>query len=405
MPVYLFRRSTRYYTRVCIPPDLRSHFQLRDRPPSKEFKYSLQTGNLREARHRNRLIVSSIHSIFAAIRKGNSMSDSNTLPPEKLREIIRQYVKNALAWEDTFQSTGRLDSHEHEDRIEGLKDILWEQKSIVGEGRHKQAHFRRAESLLEDAGIKGLKRSTHEFNQLCRLLAQADVKTSEVALKWLMADYSAKDEAKVLEELGVGEEASEQTVQPTTKPTQQAKSKPEPAEITLGQLVSAFWKERSPTWKPRTKGDYETCRVHLLSELGKDTPVGTVDYYVAKAYRDKLHGAGLSVARVNFYIGFFKAVLNFEMKTTRILKVNPCEALKLKDTRRRDELRAAFDLEDLTKLFVKPREYAQDRHIKGTNFWIPLLGLYTGARLNALVRHFSLCFPFVPIIFSSLGYI
>lgn len=387
MPVYLFRRSTRYYTRVSIPPDLQTNFQLAGRPPSKEFKYSLQTGNLREARHRSRLIVSYIHSIYATIRRGKIMPDSNVLSPEKLRRIVRKYVKDALAWEDAYQATQRLNPHEHEDRIEGLKDILWEQKAIVGEGRHKQVHTHHAEGLLENVDIKGLKRSTDEFNQLCRLLALADVKTSEVALKWLMADYSAKDEAKVLDELGVADEDAATTVQSSAAPHKKKRAvKKESTEITLGQLVSAFWKERSPTWKPRSVSDYQTCRRHLLNKLGKDRPVSSIDYYLVKNYRDELSEKGLSVSRINTYVGFVTMVLNFEMKTTRILKVNPCEALKLKDTRRKDELRAAFDLEDLTNLFVKRREYSQDRHKKGTNFWIPLLGLYTGARLEELCQ-------------------
>lgn len=387
MPVYLFRRSTRYYTRVSIPPDLQPHFQLIGHPPSKEFKYSLQTGNLREARHRSRLIVSSIHSIYAAIRKGKDMPESKILSPEKLRAIVREHVKEGLAWEEHYQATKRLNPYEHKERIEGLDDIIYEHKAIVGEGRHVLAQTRNAVDLLKEAGVTGVGKKTHEFNQFCRMLAQADLKTLEVALKWLRGDYSATDVGIVLDELGVAEEGTVTAAQPSVEqPKKERTAKKEPTEITLGQLVSAFWKERSPTWKPRTLGDYETCRVHLLSELGRDTPVDTVDYYVAKEYRDKLHGAGLSVARVNFYIGFFKAVLNFEMKTTRILRVNPCEALKLKDTRRRDELRAAFDLEDLSSLFVKPREYAQDKHKKGTTFWIPLLGLYTGARLEELCQ-------------------
>jgi hypothetical protein len=60
MPVYLFQRLSRFYVRTWIPPELRSHFQLTDRPPSKDFKSSLLTNNLRVAKYRGKLTVDAI---------------------------------------------------------------------------------------------------------------------------------------------------------------------------------------------------------------------------------------------------------------------------------------------------------------------------------------------------------
>lgn len=403
MPVYLFRRSTRYHVRVCIPPDLQPYFHRADHPPPREFKFSLRTGDLRKARHRSRLIVSHIHSMFGALRlkanlrKEGEMDDTTrmsgtrkleSLTPEQLNEIIRNYVRDALDWEEDYQSTKRLNPYEHEDRIESLEGLIQDQKAIVGEGRHLQELGHHAVNLLQREGIPNPNQKADEFNRLCRMMAYADVRTTEVALKWLRGDYSAGDVGRVIEDLGVNGSCTPGSpagggLAPSVP---QVEEEGLPNGITLGEVVATFWEERAPVWKPRSHADYRTCKAHLLSELGENTPVSSLDYFKVKAYRDKLRTKGLSVARVNFYVGFLKMVLNFEMKTTRVHKVNPCEALTLKETRRKDEMRDAFDSEDLKKIFVLSDEYSKDQHDKPERFWIPLLGLYTGARLEELCQ-------------------
>ena len=74
------------------------------------------------------------------------------------------------------------------------------------------------------------------------------------------------------------------------------------------------------------------------------------------------------------------------MQTTGILNTNPVDGLRLKDTRRKDELREVFTKDDLSKLFVKSKEYGQDKHKNPQNFWIPLLALFTGCRMEEICQ-------------------
>jgi len=215
-------------------------------------------------------------------------------------------------------------------------------------------------------------------------MARADVKTSEVALKWQRGEYTAQDVQNVLYELGVSDAAeTNSSLSPAPVP------QPEPPSLTIGQLVSAYWKEKVSSWKPRTKTEYETCRARVLEMLGADSPVSSLDYYSVKRFRDGLSNSNLSESRVNLYIGFLKAVINFEMQTTRILPANPCEGLRYKDTRRKDELRAVFDLDDLKAMFIDSPEFGKDQINQPERFWVPLLALYSGARMEELCQLYA----------------
>ena len=52
----------------------------------------------------------------------------------------------------------------------------------------------------------------------------------------------------------------------------------------------------------------------------------------------------------------------------------------------KDHCRDVFDKSDLTKIFSESLEYGQDRHMRPQNFWIPLLALFTGARLEEICQ-------------------
>ena len=49
-------------------------------------------------------------------------------------------------------------------------------------------------------------------------------------------------------------------------------------------------------------------------------------------------------------------------------------------------LRDVFVKSDLEKMFCQSKEYSQDAHVHAHNFWVPLIGLYTGMRLEEICQ-------------------
>jgi integrase len=64
---------------------------------------------------------------------------------------------------------------------------------------------------------------------------------------------------------------------------------------------------------------------------------------------------------------------------------NPAEGLQLPAKKRDDEYRAVLSSDDLKKIFHSP-EYVEDTHKYGYRFWLPVIALYTGMRLNEICQ-------------------
>jgi hypothetical protein len=73
-------------------------------------------------------------------------------------------------------------------------------------------------------------------------------------------------------------------------------------------------------------------------------------------------------------------------KDKNLDRIDPTDGLHLKDKRRANEKQDVFEKEDLQKLFCLSPEYGEDKHKHAHNFWIPILGLCAGARLDEICQ-------------------
>jgi len=93
------------------------------------------------------------------------------------------------------------------------------------------------------------------------------------------------------------------------------------------------------------------------------------------------------VSRINFHLDIANAMYVLATKMDKGLdRVNPFSGLRLRERERADKKRDTFSKKDLEKLFCLSPEYGQDTHKHAHNFWIPLIGLYTGARLDEICQ-------------------
>jgi len=234
-----------------------------------------------------------------------------------------------------------------------------------------------ADSILKKRGIKDL--DSLDYKKLCRELLKAQVEVLGRLEKQVYGNYDHEG----------------QTVVPGQAGTPAAPTAPVRTD-TLRQAVSDYKNEKMEDLKARTRHSYKSYLDHILQYFGEQTQLHTIDYSKVKEFRDGLksgelssQGNPLSPSRINNYLMLLKNIYDLAMRKDIQLTRNPAEGLRLKDNKvRADQRQDIFSIDDLELMFIKSKEYSKNGHVKPANFWIPLLGLYTGSRLEELCQLF-----------------
>ena len=233
--------------------------------------------------------------------------------------------------------------------------------------------YRTAENIVDDLlkenGIENIDWSSVSYQKLCRGILKAQLKGIDIEKKQMRGEYSddkAMPTPEMLTSINSGKVSK-----------------------MLSEVSDEYWKENESGWKERTIVEYQMFNKRLLESFGYETEVDTIDFQTVKDYRDKLKETGnrgkpLSIKRVNMYIEYATALFNFA-KRNKYIRENPASGLMYKDKRSPDQITDVFDNEDLQKLF-RSKEYVEDKHLNSHNFWVSLLGLYTGCRLEEICQ-------------------
>ncbi len=180
----------------------------------------------------------------------------------------------------------------------------------------------------------------------------------------------------------------------------------------LSRVVKQFIGDRQHGWGPKTKLENE-CSYRLILDLLGDIGVHRIDRFVVRDLRDRLiklpgnvykifprktavevleiindspltNMSPMSITTVNKHISRFSTLMKHCIKEGYI-KDNPAVGLKIKQKRRPDEERKAYSTEDLKKMVVNlpPKEDKPER------YWIPLVGMLSGLRLDEACQLFA----------------
>ncbi|PTQ63434.1 site-specific recombinase XerD [Sphingomonas sp. PP-CE-3G-477] len=192
---------------------------------------------------------------------------------------------------------------------------------------------------------------------------------------------------------------------------------------TIGDVYDRFIADPKHQWSKRTQIAHATTRKWVVEVFNEDTaltditregcrnfvallremprsahqrfPDMTIREVIAAA-KAKGECRLISTANLNAYINRFGGVMNWAMNEG-YLDRNPLKGLKLPDPVRKRDKRNPFSLEQLRRIFDAPiytgcrddmNGYAVsgDQRPRRARFWVPLIALFSGMRLNEICQ-------------------
>ena len=191
----------------------------------------------------------------------------------------------------------------------------------------------------------------------------------------------------------------------------------------IGEVYDMFIADPRHTWTKRTSIAHGTTRKWVVQAFGPETamtditrercrefvdllrrmPTHADKRFRGMPFRDAILEASIrgerrfiNAANLNAYINRFGAVMHWAIDEGYIDR-NPLKGLKLPDPVKRRDKRKPFSVEQLRRIFAAPiftgcqddeRGYAIAGPVcpRRSRFWVPLIGLYSGLRMNEICQ-------------------
>ncbi len=158
----------------------------------------------------------------------------------------------------------------------------------------------------------------------------------------------------------------------------QTKAPSSKTTIKLSQLMNDYCEEKvqEGSWKQRTESQSRAKLNDLLLFIN-DQSIDSVEHSHSRDYKSYLKGKDLSPKTINEYLNSASALMNWAIMQGYIEK-NVFQGMSLKYDKKATQGKP-FKEEQIQMLFNYPAKL-----IDPYQYWLPLLGIYTGARLEEL---------------------
>jgi len=361
---HLIKESYGYCYRIRVPLKLQPTIGL------TEVKYSLKTGSIREATKKAKQISANIKYLFKTLKKTDRPT---TMTHKEIKNHIAEYVRKVIddSEERIADETGFVSPDDMSYQLNLIDDFKAEYQEALASHDYRPA-YNSVDRLIEAKGLD-IKKGSKEYRNMCHEMLIAKIQFMDMQAKQLMGDYSYREIMSTNTEAYSSRESNLNS-------------------ITLANLTKEYWNEQSPNWKPRTITEHKIFNGSLIEFIGSETQVATISYQTGRDYKTQLKtkqgraGKLISDKRVNMYLGYSSAVFNYA-KRHNYIKDNPFEGLQIRSKKvRADKLRDIFTTDDLKLMFCESKEYGRDKCQHEHNFWMPLLALFTGCRLEELCQ-------------------
>jgi len=358
----LVLRDGVYYFRARVPKDLQEHYG------KKEHFYSLRTKDKGKAAEKARLERVKFDQAYAHLKAVRDAARVQELPPVELERLASFYYAKLLADDEDIRARGLLMLP-----VPGHDVFDLYGKASAGFAKRDGERYARGDVTLPDADMDAF-------------LEQHGIKLDPASEVYRKAAYAFTRERRRAGDAIAARHRGEvfDTPPEAAEAVSRAPTVPH-REDTLDALL-AYWEAQKVRPDNTVK---ETKRaVRLLRKITGDAlPASRVEKRHLVQLKDELLTSGtLQKATVLKYINLLRAVFQAAVDNDKLPK-NPAAGVKVPKDAPGEPKRVPLNLESLRTLFHS-EVYTQGKRPAGgageAAYWLPLLGLWTGARLDEL---------------------
>jgi integrase len=402
----LYRRGATYYHRAAIPVDIKDSY------PKAEETFSLRTKDYQEAVRRVRVAAAEVDRKFEEHRRQKAQQAKpplKELSDAEIKRIGEVYYSFRLEEDEGSRLLGfyEEDGPLPDDPLPTFEEYVELHEAMQSDTRHDFARGKvdlffasEAEEVLtwDNIDIR-LDPASPSWRKLARELQAASIKAAQV--------IKQRNEGDVVET-------------PRTHGLERQSQTP-----LLAVAVEDWAEEKSRTsWVPKTKHEHLTWMGHFIAVTG-NRPIDAYTKADARAFKGillklpanwnknvELHGLPLDKAaakadkiglkpmsdsNVNKLLGFVGSFWNWASKQYDEASVSPFSGLKITQRKRVRDERDPFTVDELRAIFSAPL-YTGCKSISHWQkpggviprdsglYWVPLISLYTGARLGEIIQ-------------------
>mgnify|MGYP001201200528 CR=1 FL=1 len=399
-PPYTYLKSDQhiFYFRLRVPGELT------DQVGKSEFRHCLRTGYRRVAKTRAIFLLSLYKMYFEEVRTMNYQEKHIEIHQrlmEKLKnELLSWEIEHSVKPRKTMDDITRL-TNECQDKIDA-------EKINLREGRY----YEKKDDSIDLSNKLNLDIEDEEelVKLFCHLQTKYDIKYLEIIKNRLMGDYDSEN--SLLKELE-SNIPKENIIVETRKNKLKSKR--------LSVAIDEYLQLNESNWKKTTFKDYYNY-VNWFLEITGDIHLEEINHEVMNTFIDMLHKIPTHRNKKPEYRGkTIEALAKMKCKdvisprTIQNIVEHISSFFKWSITRgymetnyaqgkfrSRKESRTIFEpytIDELHKIFFS-ESYLESKFKHDYQYWLPILGCFTGCRINELAQ-----LQRKDVIFSEIPYI